>query len=308
MLDEGGPTFKTPSAWPGHQERLAAMLRKLIKAERAENGPRVVKLQAARDCFYRGEVADELDAWWRSMGCFLRKADLEAHVTRVEDPVSVKYEGLTVHKCGPWTAGPMLLQSLRLVEGFDFMNTPHHSVEHIHFVRPPRLRIHRSQRRHLTPLANQYALAVVDRTQLTEAMKLGFADRDEYYADPRFTEVPLPELLSDEYTAVRKELIQMDRASELRQPGNPWRYEALLYAEETAEVLPNSVSGISGLDTTTCVTADRFGNVVAATPSCESRVLLLYRIDSRIYYPFATNGWIMRHQATWLAICQVQVV
>lgn len=135
MLDEGGPSFKTPSPWPGHHERLGEMLRKLISAERAVDGPRVVKLQAARDRFYRGDVADELDAWWRSMGCFLRKADLEAHVTRVEDPATIKYEGYTIHKCGPWTAGPMLLQTLRLVEGFDFEATPHHSVEHIHFVR-----------------------------------------------------------------------------------------------------------------------------------------------------------------------------
>ncbi len=141
LLDDGGPTYKTPSPWPGHHATLATTLRKLIAAERATAGPRVVKLQAARDCFYRGEVADELDAWWRSLGCFLRKEDLEAHVTRtiiagiwvaffqecqqwscgqvtrLEDPVSIRYGDVTVHKCGTWTCGPMLLQSLRLVEG-----------------------------------------------------------------------------------------------------------------------------------------------------------------------------------------------
>ena len=117
LLDDGGPTYKTPSPWPGHHATLATTLRKLIAAERAAAGPRVVKIQAARDCFYRGEVADELDAWWRSLGCFLRKEDLEAHVTRLEDPVSIRYGAVTVHKCGTWTCGPMLLQSLRLVEG-----------------------------------------------------------------------------------------------------------------------------------------------------------------------------------------------
>ena len=115
-------------------------------------------------------------------------------------------------------------------------------------------------------------------------MKLAFADRDEYYADPRFSDVPLPELLSDEYTAVRKlarwlaskprkacmsriprgvraagkQLIDPEKASALRQPGNPRLYEPLLQ-EANAEVLPNSTSGITNQDTTTCVTADKWG-------------------------------------------------
>ncbi len=212
--------------------RLAGTLRNLVEAERNTTGTREEKLMAARDRFYKGDVADELEAWYRSTGAFLRKRDLAAHKTLVEDPVVVDYRGYKVYKCGPWTQGPVLCQTLRLLEGFDLKAMSHLSPDYIHGV--------------------------------TEALKLGFADRDEYYGDPLFADVPLDTLLSDRYTSLRRPLIDMDRASLERRPGDPYHMRPV----KGREAATDSQAEIPIQDTTTCVVADRWGNVVAATPSC----------------------------------------
>ena len=223
LLDAGSESWHAP---------LAVTLRKLVEAEKKATGSREAKLIAARDRFYKGDVADELEAWYISTGSFLRKKDLAAHVTRLEDPVSVDYRGYTVYKCPTWTQGPFLCQSLRLLEGFDLKTMGHLSANYIHTV--------------------------------TEALKLGFADRDEYYGDPLFAEVPLKALLSREYAKIRRSLIDKTKASLERRPGDPYHMRPLkgmMQAENHPDRFPVS-------DTTTCVVADRWGNVVAATPSC----------------------------------------
>ncbi len=212
--------------------RLAVTLRKLVEAEKNAQGSREAKLTAARDRFYKGDIADELEAWYISTGAFLRKRDLAAHKTLVEEPVSVNYRGYTVHKCNTWTQGPVLCQTLRLLEEFDIRGMGHLSTDHIHVV--------------------------------TEALKLGFADRDEYYGDPRFVDVPLKRLLSDRYTAMRRPLIDMAAASQRRRPGDPLRMRPIKVEGQEQGSPPT----IPVQDTTTCVVADRWGNVVAATPSC----------------------------------------
>src|SRR5262249_40268245 len=101
-----------------------------------------------------------------------------------------------------------------------------------------------------------------------EAMKLAFADRDQFYADPNFADVPIRELLADSYTQARRPLIDMQHASLARRPGDPRAGKALL-------AKPDLRSGLGGptSDTTTCVVADAAGNVVAATPSGFSGVV-----------------------------------
>src|SRR5205823_14239538 len=101
-----------------------------------------------------------------------------------------------------------------------------------------------------------------------EAMKLAFADRDQYYADPNFNDVPIRKLLADSYTQVRRPLIDMQHASLARRPGDPRAGKALLDK-------PDLRTGLGGPanDTTTCVVADSTGNVVAATPSGFSGVV-----------------------------------
>ena len=87
---------------------LAITLRKLLETEAKTVGTREQKLQAARDRFYRGDIADELEAWYIATGAWIRKQDLESHITRIEDPVVNDYLGYTVCKCGPWTQGPAI--------------------------------------------------------------------------------------------------------------------------------------------------------------------------------------------------------
>jgi len=211
--------------------RLAATLRKLVEQEEATAGSREEKLQAASDRFYGregvpGDVAEDLESFYVAKGGFLRREDLAAHITPIEDPVTVDYRGYTVCKCGPWTQGPYLCQALRLLEGFDLKSMGHLSPDYIHVA--------------------------------TEALKLAMADRDEYYGDPTFVDVPMEELLSDGYTAIRRPLIDMSEASQEPRPGDPHTMEAL---KEGGAFRP----GPGG--TTTCVVADQWGNVVAATPS-----------------------------------------
>ena len=217
LLDAGGRDW---------YENLAITFRKLIETERKTAGTREEKLQAARDRFYKGDIADELEAFYIKNGGFLRKRDLAAHETRLEDPVKIQYRGYTVCKCDTWTQGPYLCQTLRLLESFDLRKMGHLSADYIHV--------------------------------LTEALKLGFADRDEYYGDPLFANIPMQALLSDQYTELRRPLIDMTKASTEVRPGDPVTMKAL---KGPGRYLP----GQGG--TTTCVVADRWGNMVAATPS-----------------------------------------
>lgn len=210
---------------------LAVTLRRMVEEEALTSGSREVRLQAACDRFYgrnaqRNDIAEELEAFYIEQGGFLRRADLAAHKTLIEDPVAVNYRGYTVYKCGPWTQGPYLCQALRLLEGFDLQSMGHFSADYVHV--------------------------------LTEALKLAMADRDEYYGDPNFVDVPLAALLSDEYTALRRPLIARQHASLEARPGDPYAMQPL---KQGGAFRP----GVGG--TTTCVVADRWGNVVAATPS-----------------------------------------
>lgn len=207
-------------------DNLAVTFRKLVETEKKTRGNRKKKLQAARDRFYKGDIADELVDFYKKNGGFLRKRDLARHVTRVEEPIKVDYRGYTICKCDTWTQGPYLCQTLRLLEGFALKKMGHLSTDYIHV--------------------------------LSEALKLGFADRDEYYGDPLFADVPIEALLCDEYTNLRRPLIDMNKASSEVRPGDPVNMKAV---KGPGTYRP----GPGG--TTTCVVADRWGNFVAATPS-----------------------------------------
>jgi gamma-glutamyltranspeptidase/glutathione hydrolase len=233
ILDAGGPTWyidtgsdekvETGVHW---QADLAVTFRKLVESERATKGTRQQKLQAVSDRFYRGDIADALEAWYIEKGGFLRKADLAAHKTPVVDPLKTTYRGYTVYKAGPLTQGPYLSQTLLLLEGFDLKKMGFNSADYIHTV--------------------------------IEAEKLALADRDEYYGDPNFVKVPMEELLSDQYTKMRRELIDPKKASLELRPGDPYKMKA---------TKPPTITGPwHGGTTVMCVT-DKFGNVIAATPS-----------------------------------------
>jgi gamma-glutamyltranspeptidase / glutathione hydrolase len=233
ILDAGGPSWyidtgsgeriETGVNW---QADLAVTFRKLVESEKAAKGTRQQRLQAVSDRFYRGDIADALEAWYIEKGGFLRKADLAAHKTPVVDPLETMYRGYTVYKAGPLTQGPYLLQTLRLLEGFDVKKMGFNSADYIHTV--------------------------------IEAEKLALADRDEYYADPNYVKVPMQQLLSDQYTEMRGELIDPKKASLELRPGDPYNMKP---------TKPPTITGPwHGGTTVMCVT-DKFGNVIAATPS-----------------------------------------
>lgn len=218
----------------GHEEwhpRLAVTLRRMIEEEKITNGTREEKLQGATNRFYGRngvcqDIANDLEGYYIEKGGFLRKEDLAAHSTLVENPVIINYRGYTICKCGPWTQGPYLCQAMRLLEDFDLKKMGYLSADYIHVV--------------------------------IESIKLAMADRDEYYADPSFVDVPIQKLLSDEYTEIRRRLIDRNKASVEVSPGDPY---SLLPIKEGW----GSEADIGG--TTTCVIADNFGNVISATPS-----------------------------------------
>jgi gamma-glutamyltranspeptidase/glutathione hydrolase len=214
---------------------LARTLRRLIDTEKLSSD-RKRGLRLVADYFYRGPIAREIDEWSRNNGGLLRYTDLATHVTRIEEPVSAEYRGATVYKCGAWNQGPYLLQTLRLLQGFDLKKLGHNQPDTVHLV--------------------------------TEAMKLALADRDVFYADPLFVRVPLAELLSDKYTDLRRPLIDLKKASLTQRPGDPQGGKALL----DKPVIPTGPGGETD-DTTTCLVADSQGNVVAATPSGFSGVV-----------------------------------
>src|SRR5499425_1020627 len=119
ILDAGGPTWyidtgdgKKIETGVNWQADLAVTFRKLVESEKATTGTRQQKLQAVSDRFYRGDIADALEAWYIEKGGFLRKADLAAHNTSVVDPLKTTYRGYAVYKTGPLTQGPYLLQTL----------------------------------------------------------------------------------------------------------------------------------------------------------------------------------------------------
>ena len=229
-----------PVAW--HAD-FARTLETLVDAEAQANhsgsampaGDRTRGLRLVADAFYRGPIARRIDAWSRAHGGLIRYVDLATHTTRVEEPVAVDYHGLTVYKCGAWTQGPYLLEALQILNDVDLKTMGHNRPDAVHTI--------------------------------VETMKLALADRDTFYADPLFVEVPLAALLSPEYAALRRSLLDPKHASLERRPGDPRGGKAVL--EPALDPARRHVAPppAAAHDTTTCVVADRLGNVVAATPS-----------------------------------------
>jgi gamma-glutamyltranspeptidase/glutathione hydrolase len=219
------------AGWIQHHKNFHQMITRLVRAEKAATGDRRSGLQAVHDYFYRGPIAKEIDAWSRQNGGLLRYVDFANHHTRIDQPRSIEFRGHTIHKCDVWTQGPFLLQTLNLLADRDLEKMDHDSTDYIHLV--------------------------------TEAMKLGFADRDAFYGDPTYVDVPIETLLSGDYTKLRRSLINMDTASQEQQPGDPENMKPLL------GVPPKDYQVVAGFseDTSNCLVADKWGNVIAATPS-----------------------------------------
>jgi len=257
MLPHLGEEREAPRAGEiFRQPDLAATLRKLVEAEAqalATGKSRKEAIQAAYDRFYRGDIAQEFVRSVKEQGGLITLADLDKWRPLVEEPLTTRYRGVDVYKLDTWTQGPVLLQSLNLLENFDLRSMGYNSANYIHTV--------------------------------YQAMNLAFADRDFYYGDPYFPpDEPRTGLLSKEYAKARAAAIRMDRNDATAGPGDPYPYQGetnpfadLLAkqrraslepapAELTAQALESFKEGFHS-GTTSVVSADAEGWLVAVTPS-----------------------------------------
>jgi len=213
-----GEIFREPS--------LANTFRLLAAAEKKAHGKRSDKLRAVRDLFYKGAIAKEFADHSEKNGGLITLSDLANFHADIEEPVVGTYRGYQIYKPGFWTQGPVMIEALNLLEGYDLKAMGHNSPEYLH--------------------------------TLVEAVKLAFADRDQYYGDPKFSKIPEQILLSKEYAAQRRKLIDPAHASLESRPGNLG----------TPINLPTSTAGLDPVNDTTCVNVvDRQGNAFNATPS-----------------------------------------
>ncbi len=233
------------------QNGIAQTLRNLAQAEIEAEGNREEGIRAARDCFYRGEVAQTIADCSQSVGGILDLESLADFEAKYETPIKTSFLGHEIHGQRTWTQGAVLLQTLNILENFDLRAMGHNSAAYIHTV--------------------------------SQALNLAFADRQTYYGDPDFAIVPIDGLLSKDYARERAVLIDPDRAfPETPEPGNPWKFSTTPRplsheggangAQRHSEGMPNRPITEMGessdeVGTTHISVIDREGNMVAATPS-----------------------------------------
>lgn len=236
---EAGETIRFPN--------MARTFRRMVAAEReaARSGGRVGGIIAARDRFYKGDIAEEMVAFLQKNGAPYTIEDFAEFFARVEAPVSVNYRGYDVYKQPFNSQGPMLLQTLNILENFDLQAMGHNSPDYLHVI--------------------------------VEAMKLAYADRDSYYADQNFVDVPAEGLLSKEYAKQRAAAIDMTRSSADFVAGNPlpydgsvadWPYWVAGAEEPVASLSATATDHPASLkDTSHIAIIDADGNVFDSTPS-----------------------------------------
>ena len=222
------------------QADLARTLRELVRAEklgsRGMKNSRHAGLMAARDYFYRGPIARRIGNYMQAHGGLLAAGDFGRFAAKVGQPVETDYRGYEVYKAGFWTQGPAFLETLNMLEGFDLKKMGHNSTAYIH--------------------------------TLAEALKLALADRDRYYGDPDFVKIPMTELLSKNYAALRRPLIDEQHASLAQQPGDPLNMKAVLASAVQTTGRASTVPDVERANDTTCVNViDKDGNLFSATPS-----------------------------------------
>ncbi len=252
------------------QADLARTLREIVRAERlASKGPhgRHAGLMAARDYFYRGPIARRIGAYMQANGGLLAADDFARFSAKVGEPVSTTYRGYEIYKPGFWTQGPTMVETLNMLEGFDLKKMGHNSPAYIH--------------------------------TLAEALKLAFADRDRYYGDPNFVKIPMAELLSKDYAALRRPLIDSQHASLAQLPGDPFNMKAVLATAVQTIGRASTVPDIERANDTTCVNViDKDGNMFSATPSGawlpavvagDTGVLMGQRLQSALTDPNSPN-------------------
>ncbi len=218
---------------------LARTLKKLVEAEKA-NLPkgRHAALQAARDRFYKGDIARDLAAFSEANGGLFRYEDFAEYTAKVETPVSISYRGYQVYKNPSASQGPTELIALNLLEGYNLKALGQNSTEYLH--------------------------------TSVEAVKLAMADREKYLGDTDFIKIPYDGLLSKDYARERRKLIDPDKASLELRPGDPGKFASgsVQLDRPVHEVLDGNASH-SG-DTSYIAVVDKERNMVSFEPSLHS--------------------------------------
>ncbi len=198
FLTHAGDEREAPSAGEIFiQKDLLATLTKLVDAEQLalkKGRTRKEAIYAAHDRFYKGDIAKEFVRGSSEQGGLITEEDLTLWKVKIEEPLMTTYRGIEVYKLQQWSQGPVMLQTLNILENFNLKEMGYNSTRYIH--------------------------------TLYQAMNLAYADRDFYYGDPAFPpEEPMQGLLSKEYAKERSRLINHDRNDPVTQPGNPYPYE-----------------------------------------------------------------------------------
>ena len=250
------------------QADLARTLRAIVAAEkRSARRGRHAALMAARDYFYKGPVGKRIGDYMQTHGGLIAASDLAGWHATVGAPAKGEYRGYEIYKTGFWAQGPMMIEVLNLLEGYDLKKMGQNSPEYIHTV--------------------------------TEALKLGFADRDHFYGDPNFVKIPTQQLLSKDYAAMRRSLIDGQNASLAQRPGDPSNMKPLLASAGQISYNAAPVPEIEKANDTTCVNViDKEGNMFSATPSGawlpavvagQTGVLMGQRLQSALTDPNSPN-------------------
>jgi len=228
---KAGEIFKNPD--------LARTLKKLVEAEKANQAKgRNVALKAARDRFYKGDIAREMASFSAAKGGLFRYDDFAEYTAKVETPVSIDYHGYRVYKNPSASQGPTELIALNLLEGYDLKALGHNSADFLHIN--------------------------------VEAMKLAMADREKFLGDMDFINIPYDGLLSKEYARNRRQLIDPAKASLELRPGSPAKFISMAPpAERPVQVVLGG--GASHDDDTSYIAiVDKDRNMVSFEPSLHS--------------------------------------
>ena len=214
------------------QPALAATLRRLVDADVRGRGERAAGIAAARERFYRGDIAAMIGGFSERVGGLLRATDLAGFRAGLEAPLRTTFAGREILGQAAWTQGPVLMQALGMLAGFDLRAMGHNSTRYIHVI--------------------------------TEALKLAFADRERHYGDA--ASVPVAGLLAPAYARERAALIRMDRAAPaLPPPGHP---DGRGGAPVPSARATGAAAATAAADGTTHIAAiDSDGNMICLTPS-----------------------------------------
>ncbi len=226
------------------QSDLGGVIQYMMDEEKAAPGDRLQGLRAARDAFYQGDIAKTICAYHADKGGFLGLDDMAAFKVRREQPIRAPFDGADIYTCGAWCQGISLAQAFRMLDGLDLTGLAHNSADYIHLV--------------------------------TEVLKLVFADREAHVADPAAVDVPVEAMLSNDYIAARRALIDRDRAfPDMPPAGDPLAGAAIGTGDAPIGGVPSpkdagdahAFKNPSSADTSYVAAIDRDGNMFSATPS-----------------------------------------